>query len=154
MKRFRLALALTALASAAVAGGVVYLAMTVPNDLRADSLLAQARKDIAAGKTDAARTTLLRVIQQHPRTDAAAAATAALVSLAQKDRDDLARAIGVIRTSNDQQTTRISDLQKRLAELEKRPVPTVTVTAPAPKKTTVAKKPPPKRRTPAKRRKR
>lgn len=155
MKRFRLLLALTAITSAVVAGGVVYLAMSVPNDLRADSLLSQARKDIAAGKHDAARATLMKVIQQYPRTDAAAAATAAIVGLAQKDRDELARAIGVIRNGNEQHGARISDLQKRIARLENPPPPPVTVTAPAPKKPPVAtKKPAPKKSTTTRRRRR
>lgn len=155
MKRFRLLLALTGLTSAVVAGGAVYLAMSVPNDLRADSLLSQARNDITAGKHDAARGTLMKVIQQYPRTDAAAAATAAIVSMAQKDRDELARAISVIRKTNDQHGTHLSDLQKRIALLEKRPAPVVTVIAPAPKKPAVAKKKPvPKRPTTTRRRRR
>ena len=143
MKRFRLLLALTALGAAAAAGVLVYLAMTVPNDLRADALLEEAKSEMAAGRNEQAREALSKIIQQYPRTDGAAAATVALVSLAHRERDELARAVGVIRRANDQHGTRITDLQKRVARLEKPPA-TATVGPPAPPKPPAAKKPAPK----------
>jgi len=142
-------LVLTAIASALLGATVVYLVLSVPNDLRADAILQEARKNITAGENEKARQSLKRIVQQYPRTDAAAAATVALVSLAQKDRDDLARAIALLRTQNEQQSRLISDLQKNVTEIGKRPPQGLTVQAPAtkpappkasPKKKTTPKK--------------
>jgi hypothetical protein len=126
-------LVLTGIVSAILGALVVYLMLSVPNDLRADGLLKEARQDIADGQAEKARAALLKIVQQYPRTDAAAAATAALVSLGQKDRDDLARAIGVVRTQNSQQLKMITELQASVAALKTTPPPpAVTVQAPAP----------------------
>ncbi|MFL6244974.1 MAG: hypothetical protein ACJ74H_03040 [Thermoanaerobaculia bacterium] len=149
--RVRGFMVLSGIVSALLGALVVYLMLSVPNDLRADGLLKEARKDITAGQNDKARASLLKVVQQYPRTDAAAAATAALVSLAQKDRDELARAITVLRTQNEQNARLIADLQKSVAEVKSAPPKVVTVQAPAPKP--AVKKAPPKKK-PAKRRRR
>lgn len=150
--KVRSAIILTGIVSSILGALVVYLVLTVPNDLRADALLKQARQDIAEGRVEKARTSLLRIVQQHPRTDAAAAATAALVSLAQKDRDDLARAIAHVRTQNEQQSKSIGDLQKSVTELKTAPPKVVTVEVPAPKPTPkpAVKKAAPAKKTPPK----
>jgi hypothetical protein len=152
MKRVRGFLILTAVISSILGALVVYLVLSVPNDLRADALLKQARTDIREGENEKGRTSLLRIVQQYPRTDAAAAATVALLSLAQKERDDLARAIGVVRTQNTQQLAMIQDLQKSLGEVKSAPPKVVLVQgppAPAPPAPKVAppKKPAPKKST-------
>jgi hypothetical protein len=136
--RIRFLFYLTAFVSAILGATVVYLVLSVPNDLRADALLKEARQDITSGRHDRARKSLSTIIQQYPRTDAAAAATVALVSLAQKERDDLARAV-------ERQSRLISDLQKNVTALRNAPPRVVTVTAPAP-----APKPPAKKATPKK----
>jgi hypothetical protein len=138
-------LALTGIVSALLGALVVYLMLSVPNDLRADGLLKEARQNITDGQNEKARASLLKIVQQYPRTDAAAAATAALVTLAQKDRDDLARAVALVRTQNAQQTKLIADLQKSVTDLKNAPPKVVTVQAPAPKP--AAKKVTPKRKT-------
>src|SRR5215211_6524299 len=102
--RVRGFLVLTGIVSSILGALVVYLILSVPNDLRADGLLKQARDDMKNGKDDKARQSLMNIVQQYPRTDAAAAATVALVTLAQKDRDDLSRAIAQLRKQNEQQT--------------------------------------------------
>jgi hypothetical protein len=156
--RVRGFLVLTGIVSAILGALVVYLMLSVPNDLRADGLLKGARQDIANGQAEKARASLLKIVQQYPRTDAAAAATAALVSLGQKDRDDLARAIGVVRTQNSQQLKMITELQASVAALKTAPpkVATVEAPAPAPKpaatKVTPQKKPTPKKKTTRRRR--
>jgi hypothetical protein len=143
--------ALTGIVSAILGALVVYLMLSVPNDLRADGLLKEARQNITNGQNDKARASLLKIVQQYPRTDAAAAATAALVSLGQKERDDLARAVAVVRTQNEQQAKLIADLQKSVIDLKNAPPKVVTVQAPAPKpavkKAPPKKKPAPKRTT-------
>ena len=154
---------LTAFVSAVIGATVLYLLLSVPNDLRADSLLKTARQDITDGRNDRARDSLKKIVQQYPRTDAAAAATVALISLAQKDRDDLARAVTLLRTQNEQQSRMINDLQKNVTTIGSRPPQVVTIQAPAPpppapakkvspKKTTTKKKTTPKKKTTRRRR--
>jgi hypothetical protein len=148
---------LTAFVAAALGGLVVYLVLSVPNDLRADSLLKGARQDITDGNSERARESLKKIVQQYPRTDAAAAATVALVSLAQKDRDDLARAVSLLRAQNEQQSKLIAGLQQNVTAIGNRPAPVAPVVAPpaakpAPAKTTPKKKTSPKKKTTRRRR--
>jgi outer membrane protein assembly factor BamD (BamD/ComL family) len=103
---------LTAFVSAILGATVAYLVLSVPNDLRADALMKTARQEITDGQHDKARQSLAKIVQQYPRTDAAAAATVAMSSLAQKDRDDLARAVAALRVQNEQQSRMIADLQR------------------------------------------
>jgi len=156
--KFRALLWLTAIVSSILGAVAVYLVLSVPNDLRADSLLKDARKEITNGNHDKARESLSKIVQQYPRTDAAAAATVALVSLGHKERKDLEHAVSVLRTQNQQLAKLIADLQKSVIELRNAPPKVVTVTAPAPKppppKKTATKKTTPKRKTPTKRKRR
>ena len=157
--KVRLLLYLTAFVSAILGATVAYLMLSVPNDLRADAMLKTAREQITAGNNDEARESLSKIVQQYPRTDAAAAATVALASLAQKDRDELARAVGVLRTQNEQQSRLIADLQKSITTIRTAPPPPApTVTAPAPqpatKKVTPKKKTTPQKKTTTKKRRR
>jgi hypothetical protein len=143
--RIRPLLILTGIVSSILGALVVYLILSVPNDLRADGLLKQARDDMKNGKDDKARQSLMNIVQQYPRTDAAAAATVALVTLAQKDRDDLSRAIAQLRKQNEQQTQLITGLQRSVTEVRNAPPKVVTVQAPAPQP--AAKKAAPKKKT-------
>lgn len=142
--RVRGVLVLTGIVSAILGALVVYLMLSVPNDLRADGLLKEAKQNIADGQDEKARASLLKIVQQYPRTDAAAAATAALVSLGQKDRDDLTRAVTMVRTQNEQQSKLIADLQKSVTDLRNAPPKVVTVQAPPPKPKPVIRKSTPK----------
>jgi hypothetical protein len=154
--KVRTALTFTGIVSSILGALVVYLILSVPNDLRADGLLKQARTEMTAGNNDKARTSLKQIVQQYPRTDAAAAATVALVSLAEKERDDLARGLTQVRKQNEQQTKLIADLQKNVLEIRNAPPKVVTVQAPAPKpaakKATAKKKAAPKKKTTRRRR--
>jgi len=158
--KIRLALYLTAFVSAMLGATVVYLILSVPNDLRADAMLKTARQQMSAGNNDEARESLSRIVQQYPRTDAAAAATVALSSLGKKERDDLARAVALLYRQNEQQSRQIADLQKSVTAVRTAPPPppsAATVTAPAPKpvaKKVTAKKTPPKKKTTSKKRRR
>jgi hypothetical protein len=151
--KIRSLLTFTGIVSSILGALVVYLIMSVPNDLRADSLLKEARAQLKEGKQAEARQSLSKIVQQYPRTDAAAAATAALVQLGDKDRDDLSRAIAQIRRQNEQQSKLIADLQTNVNAIRNAPPPPVTVTAPTPKppaKKVTAKKPAAKKTTPKK----
>jgi hypothetical protein len=156
--KVRSVLIFTSIVSSILGALVVYLILSVPNDLRADSLLKNARQSISDGENGKARESLLKIVQQYPRTDAAAAATAALISLAQKERDDLARAVGIVRTQNNQQTKMINELRTTVDALKNAPPKVVTVQAPPPapkpavKKAAPKKKTTPKKKAPARRR--
>jgi hypothetical protein len=165
--RTRTLLTLTGLVSSFVGAVVVYLVLTVPNDLKAGELMKQARKDLDAGNNTAARTSLTRVVQQYPRTDAAAAATVALVEIASSEREKLRRDLVMVRSAQQQSAKTITAMQQTLAQLQKPaavPAPIVqppAVAAPAPKpvakpspKKPAAKKPPPKKRTTSRTRRR
>jgi hypothetical protein len=158
--KIRLLFYVTAFVSAALGAIVVYLALSVPNDLRADAMLKTARQQMTDGNNDEARESLSRIVQQYPRTDAAAAATVALASLGKKERDDLARAVSFLRTQNERQSRQIADLEKSVTAIRTAPPPpsAATVTAsppkPAAKKVTTKKKTTPKKKTPSKKRRR
>jgi len=135
--RARSLLILTAILSMLLGAVVVWLVLTVPNDIQAGALLKTARKDVAAGNNDKARQELSRIIQQYPRTDAAAAATVALATIADSERHALAATIDNLRKTSTGQQKQIADLTSRIDTLGAAPPPQpVTVQAPAPKKKT------------------
>ena len=151
--KIRALITLTAIVSSILGAVVVYLVLSVPNDLRADSLLKEARKDLEAKKNDDAREKLAKIVQQYPRTDAAAAATVALVSIGVSERARLEREIATLKTQHARQTRLLGDLQKSVTEIRNAPPKVVTVTAPAPKPV-AKKKAPVKKKTPTRRRRR
>jgi hypothetical protein len=122
---------------------VVYLVLTVPNDIQAAALMRKAKQQIAAGENDQARQSLSRIVQQYPRTDAAAAATVALLSLADNERHKLAVELAAVRAAADAQQKQIAALGPKVDELAARPIPQPAPPPPAPtpaKKKTTAKK--------------
>ena len=144
---------LTAIVSSILGAIVVYLVLTVPNDVKAGSLLKTARTDLAAGKSDKAQDSLAKIVEQYPRTDAAAAATVALMKLNAEQRNRLEREVETLRAQNAQHATQLTELAKTVETIKSTPAPkpaVVDVAAPA-KKTTVTKAPPKKKTTPKKR---
>lgn len=129
MKARRL-LFLTAIVSSILGGVAVYLALTVPNDLKADAMLKVARKNIEGGRRDSGREELIRIVQHYPRTDAAAAATVALVKLADEERKELSAAIADVRNENAQQAQALSAIQQKLAAPAPAPAPAAATAAP------------------------
>jgi predicted negative regulator of RcsB-dependent stress response len=133
--RARSLLIITAIVSSLLGAVVAWLVLTVPNDLQAGAMMRTARKDVEAGHNDKARQELSRIIQQYPRTDAAAAATVALATIADSERHALATSIDTLRKTSDAQQKQIADLTARVDTLAAAPPPQpVTVQAPAPKK--------------------
>jgi phosphate/sulfate permease len=127
----------TAIVSAVLGAMVAYLVLTVPNDLQAEALLKSARKEIAAGQNDRARRALSSIVQQYPRTDAAAAAMVALSSLGDSDRQKLFADIAALRATAAAQEKQLAALKQRIDEIASRPPPApVIVQAPAKKATT------------------
>ena len=139
MRRFLLIL--TAIVSAILGAVVAYLVLTVPNDIQAAALMKRAKDQIAAGKTDQARTSLARIVQQYPRTDAAASATLALIRL---DDDDSAKAqhdLATLRESLSMTIARLAAAENEINVIKATPPP-----APAPAPQPPAKKAPAKKK--------
>lgn len=135
--RARSLLILTAIVSSLLGAVVAWLVLTVPNDLQAGALMRAARKDVEAGRNDKARQELSRIIQQYPRTDAAAAATVALATIADSERHALAASIESMHRTSAAQQKQIADLTARVDTLAAAPPPQpVTVKPPALKKKT------------------
>ena len=128
--KVRALLTFTAIVSAILGAVVVYLVLSVPNDLKADSMLKSARKDLESGKRDAARTQLSRVVQQYPRTDAAAAATIALVALGEQERKELDSEIQRLRDENAKNAQSLAALQQSVDEVKNAPPKVVVQAAP------------------------
>jgi predicted negative regulator of RcsB-dependent stress response len=127
----------TAIVSSLLGAVVAWLVLTVPNDLQAGAMMKTARKDVVAGDNDKARQELSRIIQQYPRTDAAAAATVALATIADSERHALAASIETLRKTSERNQKQIADFTARVDTLAAAPAPQpVTVQAPAPKKKT------------------
>jgi hypothetical protein len=154
--RVRTLLIGTAIVSSILGAVVVYLTLTVPNDLKADSLLKDAKKDLVAGQTDRARESLARVVQQYPRTDAAAAAMVALVKIADQENEKLRGELNQLKQETDNHARVLTGLGQSVESIKNAPQKTVTVEVPAkkptPKRVTTSKKPTPaKKRAPTRR---
>ena len=137
--RIKPLLVLTGIVSSILGAIVVYLMLSVPNDLRADSLLKDAKADLEQKKNNDARQKLSSIVQQYPRTDAAAAATVALIALSDTDRQRLERELSLVRAQHSQQTKLISELQKSVTDIRNAPPKVVTVQAPPPAPKPVSK---------------
>jgi DNA-binding protein H-NS len=147
--RVRTLLLATAFTSSLLGAVVVYLVLTVPNDLNADALLKQARRDISAGRNARGRESLTNVVQHYPRTDAAAAATVALVKLAEEERQKLDQQLEQLRQESAAQRNEIDALTEQVTQIASAPPRTVVVETPAkqaPAKKAPAKKAPVPRR--------
>jgi len=148
--RVRPLLIMTAIVSSILGAVVAYLVLTVPNDVEAAALMRQARKDITAGRADAARTSLAKIVQQYPRTDAAAAATVALVKLADDDREKLQRELDALKREQSRQIAVVNQMQTAIDDVKNAPPKVVEVQkivpAPAKKRATSHHKRPRRRR--------
>ena len=107
----------TAIVSSILGSAVAYLVLTVPNDINASALMRRARKDIGEGNNDEARKELSNLIQQFPRTDAAAAATVALATIADSERHALQKQLDSLRRDTLSDHKEIAALQARVGLL-------------------------------------
>lgn len=131
----------TAIISSILGAIVVYLVLTVPNDLESGALMKQAKKAMDARQNDRARETLVRIVQQYPRTDAAAAATVALVKLADADRMKLANEVAALKNDLAAQKQALGTVSQKIDQK-------IEQAAAAPPPPTVEVKPPPKKKAP------
>ena len=100
------------------------------------------------GENDRARRSLSLIVQEYPRTDAAAAATVALVTLADSERQKLLADLGALRSASAAQQKQLAAMTQRLDEIASRP----PVIAQAPAKKAPAKRATTKRRSSRRRR--
>jgi hypothetical protein len=134
--RVRTLLITTALLSSILGAVAVYFVLTIPNDVQADAMLKQARQSIAKGDNGKGRDALTKIVQQYPRTNAAAAATAALVTIADEDRQKLEREIQSLKQESADQKAKLDTLTQQVTTMANAPPKTITVEAPAKKTST------------------
>jgi hypothetical protein len=132
----------TSIVSAILGAVVAYLVLTVPNDIQAGALMKRAREQIAEGKSDEARSSLAKIIQQYPRTDAAASATLALIRLDDDDTARLRRETATMRQSLSMTIARMAAVENEVNIIKSTPPPAPVVQAPPPP---AKKKAPPKK---------
>jgi hypothetical protein len=92
----------------------------------------------------------VKIVQQYPRTDAAASATVALVELVDNDRLKLKRDFEALKREQSRQIAAMGLTQKSIDELKNAPPKTIVIQQPAPP----APKPAPKKVPPPKKRRR
>lgn len=155
----RLAIALIALTSLVVGGVAVYFAMTVPNDVKAEALMREARAHLNKQNFKGARDAYEKVIRDYPRTDAASQSIAAVLRLDGEERRQLEAKVATLEQRVAKETARTTRLEQQLAAAVKAAQEKPAVVAPpAPaKKPTVRratpkKKPVRKKKTPTRRR--
>lgn len=157
----KLVYTLAAIVLVFVGGVVVYFALSIPRDIRAEGLLAEARQSLEKKDRKAAREKLTMIVRDYPRTDAAAAATFALFRLDSDEKEDidrLRRKVEELEESQARLRRELAANKARVADLEKKaaapPPPPPPKASPKP----AAKKAPPrkpatrKRSTPPRRR--
>ena len=138
--RARGLLIVTAIVSAILGAVVAYLVLTVPNDIQAAALMKHAKQQMEAGKSDQARASLARIVQQYPRTDAAAAATLALIRLGDDDGAKTQQELAKIRESLSMTVARLAAAENEINTIKSTPPPApVVIQAPPPKPAPVKK---------------
>jgi len=149
----RLLLLLLALILVALGAASAWFALSIPNDIQAEKLLRTARQDLKDGRREAARKSLSSLVQQYPRTNAAAAAHAALFEMIEIDRRKLAADLDTAEKRLAADRARISAIEQKLAQPPPAPVvvkasppPTQIIRKSAPRKTPVRRKTPSRRR--------
>lgn len=128
----------------ALGGLATYVALTVPNDVKAEGLLREARDHIRKQETANARGKLQRIVMEYPRTDAAAAASSALFTLEADENSRVSREVQQLIETRKADQARIRTLEQRVEELAKKP-------APAPAPPVVKKAPAPAKKAPTRR---
>ena len=155
---------LIAIGALLVGAGIAWVAISVPRDVRAETLLKDARAKLQKGDREGARKSFGEITKTYPRTDAAAAASYALFRLSEQEAAELRVKLDALeqtRSKQEKQTaeerkaqeaerpqrdadrmkiieleTKISSLETKIAALEKK---TSIKAAPA-KKTTKRRK--------------
>ena len=114
---YRRLLTLTAVISSLIGAVMVYLLFSIPNDLKSDTLLKEARHELEKGERDKARQSLSRIVQQYPRTDAAAAATIALLTISDQDVRELRSELTRVKADHVDERKQINALTKQVSDV-------------------------------------
>lgn len=149
----RVFLLLLAVILLALGAAGAWFALSIPNDIQAENLLRSAREDLRNGKREEARKSLSVLVQQYPRTNAAAAAHAALFEMIENDRRKLAGDLDAVEKRLAAERARISAIEHKLAQPP--PAPVVVKPPPPPKQVirkSAPRKTPVRRKTPTRRR--
>jgi len=149
----RVLLLLLAVVLLAVGAAGAWFALSIPNDIQAEKLLRTAREDLRNGRREEARKSLSDLVQQYPRTNAAAAAHAALFEMIENDRRNMARDLDAVEKRLEADRTRLGAIEQKLAQPPPAPV---VVKPPDPPRQIIrkssARKTPVKRKNPTRRR--
>ena len=143
---YRRLLTLTAIISSLIGAVVVYMVISIPNDLKSDTLLKEARHQLEKGNRDKARQSLSRIVQQYPRTDAAAAATIALLTISDQDVRELRSQFTQVKAEHEEERKQINALTRQVSDVPNLvaaaiPPPAgaaATAATPSPRKKTIA----------------
>ena len=114
---YRRLLTLTAVISSMIGAVVVYLLFSIPNDLKSYTLLKQARHELERGDREVGRQSLSRIVQQYPRTDAAAAATMALLTISAQDVRELRSQLTQVKADEEEERKQINALTKQVGDV-------------------------------------
>lgn len=144
---------LSALLLLFVGGVTTWVALTIPNDIRAEAILRQARNDLREGKRDESKAKLREIVRRYPRTDAAATAVDTLFQLSEQDRLETQRALSAANRERAKLVARLTIVEQRLAAATA-PKPPVVVPAKPANKPVMRKAVKPAQRTTTRRRRR
>lgn len=148
----RLAIALIALVSLIAGGVVVYFALSIPNDVKAEALMRDARTQLNGQDRVKARESYEKVIRDYPRTDAAAQSIAAVLRMDADERARMQQKVSALEKSLAEQKARTTRLEERLAVAVKAAEKPPVVAKPPAKKPTI-RRATPKKKTPTRRKK-
>ena len=155
----RLVLILLALLLVSAGAMGAWFAVTIPNDLKAESLLKDARTAVKEDRRPEARTKLETIVREHPRTDAAAVAAQTLFHMDAQERDAMDKRLAAVERARQDDRRRVTALEAKLNALASRPAPVVAVPKPPPPKPKIvarksSARKAPVRKAPAKKRRR
>lgn len=92
-----------------------WVALTIPNDVRAEAILKRARADLRNDKRDASKEKLRSLVRQYPRTDAAATAVDTLFQMTEQDRLDMQKRLEDASRERDRLARRLATVEQKLA---------------------------------------
>lgn len=149
----RLAIALIALISLIAGGVMVYFALTIPNDVKAEALMRDARTQLNNQDRVKAREAYEQVIRDYPRTDAAAQSVAAVLRMDADEQARMQQKVVALEKSIADQKNRTTRVEQQLAAAARAAEKPPVVVQPPPAKKPVVKRATPKKKTPVRKKK-
>lgn len=123
---------LIAIVALLIGAGAAWVAISVPRDVRAETLLKDARTRLQKGDREGARKSLQEIAKSYPRTDAGAAASYALFRMSEQEAAELRAKLDALdrsrstqekmtaeeRKAADRERPQLEADRKKIAELE------------------------------------